>query len=101
MHQHISQHNTERRRHALAIAIGLGLLGVSANAAADVVISQVYGGGGNSGATLRQDFVELHNTGTAPVTLNGWSLQYASASGKFQGYTFPLPCGAGAVGAGS
>jgi len=46
-----------------------------------VVISQVYGGGGTSGATLRNDFVELFNAGTTPVTLTGWSIQYASATG--------------------
>src|SRR5262245_33380862 len=46
-----------------------------------VVISQVYGGGGNSGATLRNDFIELFNRGSAPVNLNGWSVQYASTTG--------------------
>ena len=33
-----------------------------------IVISQVYGGGGNSGATLRNDFIELLNTGSVPVS---------------------------------
>ncbi len=47
----------------------------------DVVISQVYGGGGNSGATYTNDFVELYNRGTAAVDLSGWSVQYASAAG--------------------
>ena len=46
-----------------------------------VVISQVYGGGGNSGATYKNDFVELYNAGTAAVSLNGWSVQYTSAAG--------------------
>jgi uncharacterized protein len=46
-----------------------------------VVISQVYGGGGNSGATLRIDFIELFNRGGSPVTITNWSVQYASASG--------------------
>jgi predicted extracellular nuclease len=46
-----------------------------------VVISQVYGGGGNSGATLKNDFIELYNLGTTSVPLNGWSVQYASSSG--------------------
>ena len=49
--------------------------------ATHVVISQVYGGGGNSGATLKNDFVELYNAGTTAVSLNGWSVQYASATG--------------------
>ena len=34
-----------------------------------VVISQVYGGGGNSGAPYTHDFVELFNRGSAPVSL--------------------------------
>lgn len=46
-----------------------------------LVISQVYGGGGNSGATLRNDFIELFNAGTTSVSLNGWSVQYASGTG--------------------
>jgi uncharacterized protein len=46
----------------------------------DVVISQVYGGGGNSGATLKNDFIELRNNGTAPVDLGSWSVQYISAA---------------------
>ena len=48
---------------------------------AQVVISQVYGGGGNSGAPLRSDFVELHNNGASAVSLAGWSVQYASSTG--------------------
>jgi uncharacterized protein len=47
----------------------------------DVVISEVYGGGGNSGATLTNDFVELYNLGSAPVDLSQWSVQYFSANG--------------------
>jgi Lamin Tail Domain/Calx-beta domain len=46
----------------------------------DVVISQVYGGGGNSGAAFTHDFVELFNRGTASVSLENWSVQYAGAS---------------------
>lgn len=49
--------------------------------AAGVVISQIYGGGGNSGATLKNDFIELFNAGSSPVSLAGWSVQYASATG--------------------
>ncbi len=46
-----------------------------------IVISQVYGGGGNSGATLKNDFIELFNRGTTDVDLTGWSVQYGSAGG--------------------
>src|SRR5215470_771078 len=48
--------------------------------AADVVISQIYTAGGNAGATYQNDFVELHNRGSAPVSLNGWTLQYATSN---------------------
>src|SRR5262245_32592033 len=46
-----------------------------------VIISQIYGGGGNAGAVYRSDFVEIFNRGSAPVSLTGWSIQYASATG--------------------
>ena len=46
-----------------------------------VVISQVYGGGGNSGATLKNDFIELFNRTSNTINLNGWSVQYASPGG--------------------
>ncbi|KAB7781248.1 lamin tail domain-containing protein [Xanthomonas sp. LMG 12459] len=57
-------------------------LGGAGYAQAQVVISQVYGGGGNSGATYKSDFVELHNNGSEAVSLAGWSVQYASAAGS-------------------
>jgi uncharacterized protein len=48
---------------------------------AKIVISQVYGGGGNSGAPFNRDFVEIFNSGTVTANLNGLSIQYASATG--------------------
>lgn len=45
-----------------------------------LVISQFYGAGGNSGATLNADYVELHNVSTSPQSLSGLSIQYASAT---------------------
>jgi len=48
---------------------------------AGVVISQVYGGGGNSGATYTNDFIEIYNGSLADVSLDGWSVQYASSAG--------------------
>ena len=48
----------------------------------DIVISEVYGGGGNTGATLTNDFIELYNRGASPVDVTGWSVQYASATGN-------------------
>ena len=46
-----------------------------------LVISQVYGGGGNDTATLKNDFIEIYNPGATAVDLSGWSVQYASAAG--------------------
>jgi hypothetical protein len=51
------------------------------SATAQVVINEVYGGGGNSGAPYSNDFIELYNNGTTPVNLTGWSVQYTSATG--------------------
>lgn len=62
--------------------------GVSAT---NVVISQVYGGGGNSGATITNDFIELFNPTSTTLTLTGYSIQYASAtsSGPYQVAALP------------
>lgn len=45
------------------------------------MISQIYGGGGNSGAPFQNDFIEIFNAGTESMSLAGWSVQYSSASG--------------------
>jgi predicted extracellular nuclease len=47
----------------------------------DLRISQVYGGGGNTGAPFTHDFIEIFNAGPSPVSLAGYSVQYASAAG--------------------
>src|SRR5687767_8283238 len=49
--------------------------------ALEVAISEIYGGGGNSGSTYTHDFIELYNLSADPVDLSGWSVQYASATG--------------------
>ena len=45
-----------------------------------VVVSQIFGGGGNSGAPFTNDFIEIFNRGTSAISLAGWSVQYASAT---------------------
>ena len=52
-----------------------------------VTISQIYGGGGNAGATFTNDFVELFNPTDHTVDLTGWSLQYTSAAGDSWDFT--------------
>ncbi|WP_371496148.1 endonuclease/exonuclease/phosphatase family protein [Kitasatospora sp. NBC_00374] len=56
------------------------LPGAAAAPSADAVIAEVYGGGGNSGATLKNDFIELANKGGAAFGLADFSVQYISAS---------------------
>jgi predicted extracellular nuclease len=65
----------------LALVVACAVWVGTALAAGDVVISQVYGGGGNSGATYTNDFIELTNTTSVDIDLSGWSVQYASAGG--------------------
>ncbi len=59
------------------------LAGLAAPAFADspIVISQVYGAGGNVGAAWNRDFMELFNRGSTPINLAGMSVQYQSAAG--------------------
>lgn len=46
-----------------------------------LVISQIYGGGGNASAPYRNDYIELFNASNTIVSLSGYSVQYASATG--------------------
>ena len=57
-----------------------------------LVISQVYGGGGNAGAPYNADYLELHNVSGVTQSTTGFSVQYASAAtaGTWTG-VFALP----------
>lgn len=79
------------RRPAVAAALlglvtsllALGLVAPMAQAnpsGTDLVISEVYGGGGNAGATYTHDFIELYNPTGDPISLNNKSLQYRAAA---------------------
>jgi len=68
-------------RARIALLVFPMLFAVGASAQSGLVISQVYGGGGNTGAPWSYDFIELYNTTSAPISLNGLSVQYASATG--------------------
>ncbi|MFE4172504.1 lamin tail domain-containing protein [Streptomyces sp. NPDC056909] len=96
-----------RRAKRIALALPVGLVGTlialpfTAQAApsSDAVIAEVYGGGGNSGATLTNDFIELGNAGSGSFDLTGWSVQYLpgapTASSKWQvtALTGAIPAG--------
>ena len=62
----------------LGAVIALSSLSSARVLSQDVVISQVYGG---NGGAYSHDFVELFNRGASAVSLDGWSIQYASATG--------------------
>ncbi len=70
----------------MVLAMLFGMLGMQPVKAVqaispDVRISQAYGAGGNSGAIYKNDFIELYNSSTAAVSVDGWSVQYASSAG--------------------
>ncbi len=56
------------------------LLLVGKLAWAQVIIYEIYGGGGNSGALYTNDYIVLYNSGSTNVSLSGYSIQYASAT---------------------
>ena len=94
----LSQRLRATLNHTLLRAVPLAVATLFATGAqAAVLISQVYGGGGNSGAPLTNDFVELCNNGAQPVSLAGWSVQYASSAGTSWVNSVPL---AGSIPAG-
>jgi hypothetical protein len=66
--------------------------GITDDDGTKLAISQVYGAGGNVGATYTNDFIEIVNRGNVAVSLNGLSVQYAAAastSGSFSVTTLP------------
>jgi endonuclease G, mitochondrial len=65
----------------------LGIPTTQAAVATNVVISEVYGGGGNSGSSYKNDYIELYNPTNSSISLSGWSIQYASSTGSFTNIT--------------
>jgi hypothetical protein len=66
-----------------AVLAATGALAVpdARGASPDLVVSQMFAGGGNSGAPYANDFVELFNRGSTPIDVSSWTVQYASATG--------------------
>ncbi len=78
-----------RARLAALVSVTLALTGLQFFVAPAVqanpdgtalVISEVYGGGGNTGAQYTHDFIELYNPTGAPISVDGWSVQGRSAT---------------------
>ena len=84
-----------RRRMSLLLAILLFFSCFAGNVsevkagtpATHLVIQEVYGGGGNSGAVYKNDYVMLYNPTNDTINIDGWSVQYASAAGSFSNIT--------------
>jgi predicted extracellular nuclease len=70
---------------ALALSFAATLLPFARPAAAvpaHLVISQVYGGGGNTGSTYTNDYIEVFNPTLTLIDTTGMSVQYGSTTGN-------------------
>ncbi|HBB89084.1 MAG TPA: hypothetical protein DC047_15875 [Blastocatellia bacterium] len=70
-----------------AISDPQGIGSITDNDGTKLVISQIYGGGGNASATYTNDFIEIFNRGNTAVSLNGMSVQYAAATSTTGNYS--------------
>lgn len=63
------------------LSVLLGAASARGSGTGSVVVAQLFASGGNSGAPYTNDYVELANRGSGAVSIDGWTLQYASAAG--------------------
>jgi hypothetical protein len=63
------------------LALPLAAASARGSGSGSIVVGEVFAAGGNSGAAYADDYVELFNRGAGAVGIDGWTLQYASASG--------------------
>ena len=68
-----------------SVSRGQGVGTILNDDAANLVISQLYGGGGNSGAAYKNDFVEIFNRDNTTIdfAVTNYSLQNASSTSNF------------------
>lgn len=64
----------------------IGLVSMTAFFNAQIVINEVYTGGGILNALISSDFIELKNIGSTTASLNGATIQYGPLSGSFTQY---------------
>jgi uncharacterized protein len=71
---------------AVALVAAVAATPAGAAPSTGLVVNEVYGGGGNSGATYTNDFIEITNRGSSAVSVDGFSVQYhpSSATGSWQ-----------------
>ncbi|MGW5096010.1 ExeM/NucH family extracellular endonuclease [Streptomyces nodosus] len=96
MSQPLPRSARSRRALCTATALAMAVTGLSGFMAAPahanpagtgLVINEVYGGGGNSGSTYTNDYIELFNPTDASVDVRGWAVSYYSAKGNLGGTT--------------
>ncbi|RZK27308.1 MAG: hypothetical protein EOO63_13775, partial [Hymenobacter sp.] len=83
-----------RKNWLLAALLLLPLLGWGQSTT--IVISQVFGAGGNNGAPYTNDFIELHNVSNTLQSVEGFSVQYATTAGtswQLTNLTGSIPAG--------
>ena len=69
------------RRWKSALFAACAAVCAATSAQAQVVISQIYGGAGATGATYTNDYIVLFNRAPVAVNVSSWSVQYAAATG--------------------
>ena len=69
-------------------------------AAGDLVLSQIYSGGGNPGSTYQNNYIEIFNRTNSAVSFDRWRISLAEATGGFN-QTFSFSSSRGiSIGAG-
>jgi len=79
MNMHVAT-KTPAGRLTILAALLAGLSASAFAASPDLVISQIFTGGGSGGSTYNRDYIELFNRGSTDVSLGGKSLQYSAAT---------------------
>jgi uncharacterized repeat protein (TIGR01451 family) len=77
---------------------GQGLGTILDDDKANLVISQVFGGGGNAGSFYKNDFIEIYNRGNTVVDISAWSVQYRSPTGTTGNWSVTNLCGSTTAG---
>lgn len=92
MKQPLTLQSLRARSHwgRLVLLLALVVPGLARAQSTSVVISEVYGGGGTTGATYLNDFVELYNPTAATVSLTNYSIQYNEGNGGGSYAVVPL-----------
>lgn len=76
---------------AAFLSVAVILPAAYAGTPTNIVIAQVYGAGGLSGANYRQDFITLFNPTASAITANSWAIQIRSSTSTAAFTVYQLP----------